>query len=648
MNQEQVSQEQFEEYKRYVVDETLYLTEKFRWIDRQYYRNQILYAKDEVELEHRVKQLNQRFDIAIHLQQLKDGFLKTLHVHPEEGTLADRLVYIVEQHAKLFCDQFGDTYAIIQETEHQEVHAVKSKRFIQWVTGIFFETYQTVPAIHTMSAALRVIAARARSHGETHALYNRVAWHQDMLYCDLTNEKWQAVKITKDGWEIVNDPPILFKRYAHQIPQILPTQNGDFTKLRQFLNIANEADRQLAEIYLLSNFVSDIPHPIPILYGPQGAFKSTFFRIIRKLCDPSIVELLPPPKDHSTYAQLCAHHWCVFLDNLSYLPEWLSDAICRTVTGEGFSKRELYTDDEDVLYQYQRCVGLNGINVVATKADVLDRSILLKFERINTRKRIPEKEFWQRFIEVRAEILGGIFDILSKAMQIKEILIIKEKPRMADFCEWGEAISQALGYTAGSFVRNYFANIGMQNSEAIEAHVIGPIIIAIAERGGFDGTPTELLAQVDIVAEELKMNSTAKSYPKSPNALSKRLNEIKSNLQDEGVTIISGSKRSPYRGVIRYITIQRSSTSYTSSTAIQAESGKEGRCNDVDAVDDTGLSYTHTEKVLSPRKLVLEYIKEHPFYNAEYIQKEFPQAVQSLLDEGMIIEQPDGMYGIVK
>ena len=41
-------------------------------------------------------------------------------------------------------------------------------------------------------------------------------------------------------------------------------------------------------------------------------------------------------------------------DNLSSVPHWLSDALCRLATGGSFAVRQLYTDDEEVLFEATR------------------------------------------------------------------------------------------------------------------------------------------------------------------------------------------------------------------------------------------------------------------------------------------------------
>jgi hypothetical protein len=78
-------------------------------------------------------------------------------------------------------------------------------------------------------------------------------------------------------------------------------------------------------------------------------------------------------------------------------------------------------------------------------------------------------------------------------MRIKQGLRLKELPRMADFAEWGEAVSRALGYGENAFILAYFRCIGSVNKEAIEAHVIGPAVLSLMN--GFDewvGTASEL------------------------------------------------------------------------------------------------------------------------------------------------------------
>lgn len=254
-----------------------------------------------------------------------------------------------------------------------------------------------------------------------------------MIFYDLSDERWQVVKITKDGWDIVSNPPILFRRYGHQKPQVLPSKNGDIKLLLPFLNFKNEDDKNLFLIWLISCLIPHIPHPIPVLFGSQGSAKSTVLKLAKMILDPSITLLFSIPRDISELVQTLDHHWFVPFDNLSSLRDWQSDALCRAVTGEGFSKRQLYTDDEDVIFCYKRCIGLNGINCVAAKPDLLDRAILFELNRIEKEKRKEEGEIWSDFYKVLPRILGGCFDTLSKTISIFHSIRLNELERMADF-----------------------------------------------------------------------------------------------------------------------------------------------------------------------------------------------------------------------
>jgi hypothetical protein len=61
-------------------------------------------------------------------------------------------------------------------------------------------------------------------------------------------------------------------------------------------------------------------------------------------------------------------------DNISRLRPWLSDALCRLASGGGFAVRQLYTDQDEVLFDAARPVILNGIEELITRPDLADRS----------------------------------------------------------------------------------------------------------------------------------------------------------------------------------------------------------------------------------------------------------------------------------
>lgn len=122
-------------------------------------------------------------------------------------------------------------------------------------------------------AALGVIDGLAVFAGECHPLHNRLAWHEGAIWYDLTDPDWRAVKITEHGWEIVATPPILFRRYAHQSPQVAPVRGGSVALLDRYTNVTDDA-RLLLKATLGTFFIPDIPHAGLHTYGGKGAGKS--------------------------------------------------------------------------------------------------------------------------------------------------------------------------------------------------------------------------------------------------------------------------------------------------------------------------------------------------------------------------------------
>jgi len=459
----------------------------------------------------------------------------------DEGGQAVRMVNLaLGSGAQLFHDTTGDPFARVHIGSHYEILHCGGKAFRNWLGALMWRTDRKAPCASSLQAARNVLEAMARFNGERHELYNRVAWHEEAIWYDLTDPTWRAVRITPSGWEIVDDPPILFRRHKHQVPQVEPVRGGDVHRFLEFVNVRSEGDRILLPVYLVSCFVPEIPHPIPDLHGGHGAAKSTLFRFLRRICDPSCVELLGFPRNIGELVQQLSHHWCAYYDNISRLPDWTSDILCRAVTGDGFSKRELFTDDDDVIYTFRRCVGLNGINVVGRQPDLLDRAITICLEPIPPDARRPETELNAEFERARPEILGGVLDVLVKAMRLRPSVRLPGLPRMADFALWGCAIAQALGYDQKQFLAAYERNAQDRNEEILQSNPVAAAVVAFMDEqqdNEWRGKPTELLGELKRLAETHKLDTECPLWPKAANALTRRLNEVQANLQAEGIQV---------------------------------------------------------------------------------------------------------------
>jgi hypothetical protein len=459
------------------------------------------------------------------------------------------LVELANQKAQqFFKDQYGTAYALVHIADHNEVIALESSKFRRYLSKLFYDgNNHKVISSEAVNNAIQILQAKAEYESPTIPLSLRVAWSKDKdaIYYDLTNEKWSSVRIDRNGWQLVNKSPILFVKY-NQTPQVIPLSNYGVDVFDKFLALTNVEDRNsqlLLKVYVVSCLIPDISHPMLVLYGDKGAAKSTVQTLIKKLIDPSKPTLLTVHNDRTEFVQQLAHNHMAVYDNIKYNPQWLSDEACKAVTGVGHTKRRLYSNDEDIVYEYKRCLGFNGININLTEPDALDRSIMIEQERIPREKRQSELDIYSKFEELQPRLLGYIFDTISKALTIKDSLVLKDLPRMADFGTWGEAIARALGYAPFEFLNAYYDNIGRQNIEAVEAHPLGQAIVRLCTESEDEfgvatwyGSIGECLEKLTEIADRYRINKEAKSWPKAPNVLTRRLNQIKSNLL-EGLNI---------------------------------------------------------------------------------------------------------------
>jgi hypothetical protein len=85
---------------------------------------------------------------------------------------------------------------------------------------------------------------------------------------------------------------------------------------------------------------------------------------IRKIIQ--FVPTLSFPASVAELVQQLSHSYIAYYDNISQISQWISDVLCRGVTGSGFSKRQLYRDDEDIIYQFRKATSaysqLGGIS----------------------------------------------------------------------------------------------------------------------------------------------------------------------------------------------------------------------------------------------------------------------------------------------
>jgi hypothetical protein len=166
---------------------------------------------------------------------------------------AAEMLVTIAQIAPVFRAVDGDTcYATVEIDGHRETWPVRSKGFRRWLVGKFYEFERKPPGGQAVADALGVIEARAQFGGAVHAVHVRVGGTDDAIYLDLANAAWDVVKITADGWRIVADPPVKFRRPRGMLPLPTPKTGGHIDELCHFVNIESPEQWALLVAWLVA------------------------------------------------------------------------------------------------------------------------------------------------------------------------------------------------------------------------------------------------------------------------------------------------------------------------------------------------------------------------------------------------------------
>jgi hypothetical protein len=320
--------------------------------------------------------------------------------------------------------------------------------------------------------------------------------------------------------------------------------------------------------------------------GEQGSCKSTLLRFLQRLIDPRIPEqrTLPSDEDNLVTAAKGSHLLC--FDNISGMPDWLSDAICRLATGGGAGKRKLYTDDEEILFAGRRPVMINGIEDVVARPDLVDRALMLTLEPLPESKRRAEKEIDEAFGDAAPRIFGALLDGLVAGLRKFASVTITDKPRMADFAVWGEACTRAY-WPAWTLLTAYRNNLASSVELVLERSPVGDAVRRFMEsHSKWKGTASDLLlALTTLVGEQV---SKERNWPKRPHVLSNKLRRAATPLRKTGVDI--SFDRDGIAGT-RTINIEKRSDAEYRSKSASGASGASGASPATDAPDAPDASF---------------------------------------------------------
>jgi len=328
--------------------------------------------------------------------------------------------------------------------------------------------------------------------------------------------------------------PVLFRRTA--LTGVLPQPAGherydllpELERLRDLLNV-NPRDWPVLVGWLVASLLPGIPHPVLLLAGEQGTGKSTAADLLVGLIDPGPAQLRSCPRDLEQWAVAAAGSWVVALDNVSSVTAWLSDALCRAVTGDGMVRRALYTDGDLAVLAFRRVIALTSIDAGSLRGDLAERLVPVELERIDPTRRRSDADLRAAYAEARPHILGGLYDLLSRVLLALPDVRLDTMPRMADYARVLAAIDHVTGWHS---LTTYISTTKNLAASVIEDDPVAIALVALLARCGnyWKGTATDLLAELDLP-------DRMRDAPRSPQAITGWLTRITPGLRAAGISV---------------------------------------------------------------------------------------------------------------
>ncbi|SHK30398.1 hypothetical protein SAMN05421803_11757 [Nocardiopsis flavescens] len=451
---------------------------------------------------------------------------------PSQATL---LIEMADRRVDVVAGADGRTYAVQRGGPQIAFPLLRKDGLRAQLARQYYAEHHSVPSQSALTDAISVLEGRAMDQ-DPQPINLRLATHRtedgDQVVIDLGTPDGRCVIAGAGGWHIAPVSPVLFRRTKLTSPMPDPGPAGQTDRglaaLRALLNV-DEHHFRLIVGWLVAAFLPDIPHPILAAKGEQGTGKSTALAMLINLIDPSPAPLRSLPKDIKTWATVASASWAVCLDNVSTIPMWLSDTLCKAVTGDGLVDRALYSDDDVSVLAFRRLLALTSIDTGALASDLSERMLTAEFLPIKGDQRRTDAEVKATFDEAAPAIRAALLDLLCRVLAELPTTHLAELPRMADFARILGALDTVMGWDT---LHTYRAASEITSADLLDAK---PFTSAVAdfidERGTWTGSISQLLGLIP--APEVR----PRSWPVDATRASGQLKRDAPVLRSIGITV---------------------------------------------------------------------------------------------------------------
>jgi hypothetical protein len=430
------------------------------------------------------------------------------------------------------------------------------------------------PSISAIRDAINVLYGIALYDGNEYRLYVRKAEIDGKIYVDLGDPSWKAIEISENGWKVIDNCPVHFRRSRNTLPLPIPERGGEIDTLRGLINAGSDENWILTLAWLSQSFWCRGPYAHLYLRGTQGTAKSYMMQTLKDISDPSAAIKRRLPKTERDAAIAIGSEASPCFDNLSGMSDDIADLWCVASTGGVSSQRALFTDDEESIVYVKCPIIANGIEDLGQRGDLLDRTIVLDLDPIPESERRTEKEMQVAIDENRPKLFACLLDMTVAGLNAIDSIDLENPPRMADFAEWACA---CLGDAAERFMEIY-ANARTNTSIDLAEMNRLPLTICnfVMSKEGkrWEGSASLLLAELNRLAGIMPGHEPS-DWPNTPEKMGSDLRRFSQALESKGITTSYKRAHGGKRVIVLVYTVT-TATEPSPQKPLQEDSGDSG------------------------------------------------------------------------
>ncbi|WP_243438177.1 hypothetical protein [Fundidesulfovibrio soli] len=452
---------------------------------------------------------------------------------------------------KLFPDRSGMVYAKASVHNATAFMDVNGEQFENFLNAELYAATSEFPAPTSVKSAIRIATYLGKAN-PPEDVFLRFGVLNNVHMLDLRNSLGMVAEISPTGWTLTTTPRVNFLRLDGGLEIAAPSPSGNYLQILDYLNL-DEDGKLLTLPSMPLLMMVNLERPIIQFIGNEGSGKSTVAKRFRKLMDPACPEVNDAKADKRELALLLNDNAMPVLDNLTYLPKFVSDFYCAAFSGGGVQFRAHYTNAGVYRLHYRRGVVITAMELPTLARDFLDRSIIVDMNRVQVFEEGSGECLEAMFELDRPKILGGMLDILVEAKKMLTKVTVKNLPRFTDFARYGAAIAEILGYGGQRYVDAIRASKqGPTQQARANADPVVAAFMALAKSGvRFSGGSADLLSALGRYKPRSISGRT--KWPESADQLGKAISRVKDELAEWDVFLETKNSKKGRRYTVEYV-----------------------------------------------------------------------------------------------